>query len=477
MSNSVQKGLNSDHSVHTNSGEVSSSEDGHIKRRRLWRKVDFHLVPWFALLYLLSFLDRSNIGNAKILGMSEDLNLVGLRYNTAAAVFFITYCFVEIPSNIVLKLFRPSIWIPSLMVAWGTIMTLMSLVNSYEGLVIARVFLGLAEGGLFPGVTYYITLWYPRRMQAQRISFLPATACVAGAFGGILAYGLRNLEGKAGLHGWQWIFLIEGLVTVIVALASFFLMHDYPETATFLTEDERKSVLQTLKEDRMGQPTHASSKFVWQAMTDWKTYVQCIIFLGTVVPVYSISLFMPTIIHALGFSAGGAQLLSVPPFVCAGIIVVLVGFWSDRVNLRGPFVVAGAALSMIGYILAYTTSKPGPGYTAAFLAASGVYPTAAVILAWSGGNAGGDLKRGVVLAMVVGVGNLGGVCSSYIYYQPPRFHKGHGTNIGWLSLSLILMWKYRALNKEKEELCEREGIDEKMEDEYREVGDKSPLFR
>jgi len=129
---------------------------------------------------------------------------------------------------------------------------------------------------------------------------------------------------------------------------------------------------------------------------------------STVVPVYSIALFMPTIIHALGFSAGGAQLLSVPPFVCAGVIVVLVGIWSDRVNLRGPFVVAGATIAMAGFILAYTTSKPGPGYAATVITASGVYPTAAVILAWSGGNAGGDLKKGVVIAMVVAAGNLGG---------------------------------------------------------------------
>jgi hypothetical protein len=126
------------------------------------------------------------------------------------------------------------------------------------------------------------------------------------------------------------------------------------------------------------------------------------------IPVYSVALFTPTIIHDLGFSAAGAQLLSVPPFVCGCIFTVIIGIYSDKLNLRGPFVVLGAVVSMVGYIIAYTTSKPGPGYTAAVIAASGVFPTIPVMVAWAGGNAGGDMKRGVVLAMVVGIGNLGG---------------------------------------------------------------------
>jgi len=258
-------------------------------------------------------------------------------------------------------------------------------------------------------------------------------------------------------------------------------MHDYPETATFLADDERLFVIRTLREDSFGQATHFSVNFIWQALADWKTYVQILIYVGVVIPVYGVALFTPTIINNLGFSAARAQLLSIPPFVCGCISTVIVGIYSDRMNLRGPFVVLGASVSMIGYILAYATSKPGPGYAAAIIAATGVFPTIAVILAWAGGNAGGDLKRGVVLAMVIGIGNLGGICSSYIYYQPPRFHKGHGTIIGCLGMSIIcssiLMWRYSAFNKEKEELCLREGIDENMQDRYRELGDVSPLFR
>jgi MFS family permease len=147
------------------------------------------------LLYLLSFLDRTNVGNAKVAGMSTDLDLVGLKYNIAAAVFFVPYSLAEVPSNIILKLFRPSRWLPTIMVAWGLVMTLMCLVNTYQGLLIARVFLGLTEAGLFSGVTYYISLWYPRADRATRIAIVFSAATMAGAFGGILAYVIEKMEG------------------------------------------------------------------------------------------------------------------------------------------------------------------------------------------------------------------------------------------------------------------------------------------
>ena len=239
---------------------------------------------------------------------------------------------------------------------------------------------------------------------------------------------------------------------------------------------------------------------------------------------YTVALFTPTIIRDLGYSAANAQLLSVPPFACAGVSTLILCFFSDRTNMRGPFVVLCATISMIGYIIAYTTSQAGPGYVAIIFAASGAFPSVALLLAWAGGNSGGNMKRGVVLALVIGLGNLGGyvfhltevagdrwgcsqfesytrIFSSFIYYQPPRFHTGHGTVMGCLGTryvqarhlreeishlvcvmgsiicSCTMMWTYRRLNREKEELCAREGIDESMKDMYRDLADKSPLFR
>lgn len=456
-------------------------ESEEAARKKVLRKMDWHLLPFISLLYLLSFLDRANIGNARIAGMAVDAKLDGLKYNVVAAVFFIPYALAEVPSNICLKLFRPSRWIPSIMVAWGLVMTFMCFCKTYESLIIARVFLGLTEAGLFPGITFYLSIWYRRQDVAKRIAIFFSAATVAGAFGGLLAYGIEHMDGLAGLHGWQWIFCLEGMATVLVAFGAYFTMHDYPETATFLTEDERKVVVRVLKEDKLGQATHFDYKYVWHAMADYKTWVQVGIYTGLLVPVYAIALFTPTIVRDLGYSSTNAQLLTVPPFVAGCICTILAGIYSDKLNLRGPFVMGGAFVSMIGYIILISQTKPGVSYVGAILAAVGVYPTIAVDLAWAGSAAGGDMCKGVTLALVIGVGNLGGICSSFIYIHSPRFFSGHGTIIGFLALSMSLsafaMWDYNRLNKKHREICEREGIDESHNEKYVDDGNESPLFR
>jgi MFS family permease len=315
----------------------------------------------------------------------------------------------------------------------------------------------------------------------MRVAIFFSAATVAGAFGGLLAYGIERMEGIGGLHGWQWIFCLEGIVTVLVAFFSYFGMHDYPETASFLTDHERTHVIAMLKSDASSMATHYENNFVWQAMLDYKTYVQIGIYMGILIPVYAIALFTPTIVNELGYSAANAQLLTVPPFVAGCFFTIFAGIYSDKRKIRGPVIIGGAFISLIGYIVLYTQKAAGAGYAGAVLAAVGVFPTIAVDIAWAGGNAGGDLKRGVVLAMVIGLGNLGGICSSFIYIDPPRFHIGHGTIMGWLSLSIILsffaMWDYNRLNQQKEALCAREGITSDREDEFRDMGDDSPLFR
>ncbi|KAJ6594269.1 major facilitator superfamily domain-containing protein [Mycena capillaripes] len=452
-----------------------------IARAKILRKLDVHLLPFVSLLYLLSFLDRANIGNAKIAGMAKDANLTGFRYNTIAAVFFIPYALAEVPSNIALKLVRPSRWIPSIMLAWGLVMTLMCLCKTYHDLIIARIFLGLAEAGLFPGITFYLSLWYRRRDVASRIAIFFSAATVAGAFGGILAFAIEKMEGIGGLHGWQWIFCLEGLATILVAAASYFYMYDYPETAKFLSDTEREQIVYMLKEDAQDLATHYDRKFVWQAMRDYKTYVQIGIYMGLLIPVYAIALFTPTIIQELGFTAAQAQLLVVPPFALGCVATILVGFYSDKYNSRGPFIIGSCFVALVGYIVLYTTKAPGAGYAGAILSAVGVYPTIAVDLAWAGSIAGGDVRRGVVIAMVIGLGNLGGICSSFIYITPPYFHIGHGTIMGWLSLSIILsffaMWDYNRINKQRDAYCAREGIDASRRAEFRDLGSESPLFR
>ncbi|KAH9934371.1 MFS general substrate transporter [Fomitopsis serialis] len=454
-----------------------------VDRRRVLRKLDRHLLPFVSVLYLLSFLDRTNIGNAKVAGLTTDLHLTGLQYNLCSAIFFLPYTFFEVPSNMAMKLLRPSRWIPCIMVCWGIVMLSMAFVKSFSGLIAARIFLGFTESGLFPGVTFYLCMWYPRAAQAQRVSIFLSAATVAGAFGGILAFGIERMKGIGGLAGWSWIFLLEGLLTVVVSGLSFFFMHDDPETATFLTPEEREWLINTIKEDTAGLAKTFQWKFIAQALRDRHTYLYMLLYLFTAMPAYSFALFLPTIITGLGYSAAHAQLLTIPPYVAGCILTVAYGVLSDRWGMRGPFVLVSAVTGLVGYVILFATSKAVVGYIGTIIASCGLFPAAACVLAWTGGNVGGDIKRGVVIAMTIGLGNLGGFASSFIYraQDSPRYHPGHATNISCLAVAAVLsaigMLELHRLNRQKQLLRDKEGITSERMAEFREMGDSSPLYK
>ncbi|KAI0739493.1 MFS general substrate transporter [Daedaleopsis nitida] len=468
---------------------ISDSAKPGVDVHKVLRKLDLRLLPFVSLLYLLSFLDRANIGNAKVAGLSQDLHLTGLQYNLCAAIFFIPYCFFEVPSNLALKVVKPSRWIPFIMFCWGIVMLSMAFVKNFAGLITARVVLGMTEpdvvfkAGLFPGVTFYLCTWYPRAAQAQRVGIFLSAATVAGAFGGLLAFAIEKMNGIGGLAGWSWIFLLEGLLTVIVAVGAYFCMYDHPEDASFLTDAEREWLLESLRQDTSNLSNRFRWHFLWQALRDPRSYLLAGVYLFVLIPTYSFALFLPTIISGLGFSASHAQLLSVPPNVAGCLFTVLAGVLSDRCRARGPFVLAGTLTALAGYVVLFASTGPGAGYAGTMVAASGLFPAVACVLAWAGGNVGGEVKRGVVIAMVIGLGNLGGVASSFIYrpQDSPRYHPGHATAIACLCVSSALciagMAEYARLNRGKRARCAREGITEDDAGEYGDAGDASPLYR
>lgn len=186
-----------------------TDESRAVAERKLVRKLDARLLPVLTMLYLLSFLDRSNIGNAKLDGLTADLKMTQADYLNALTMYFLGYVLFEIPSNIVLKRLTPRLWLPTLMVVWGIVSTLMGLVHNYSGLMAVRFFLGATEAGLFPGVVYYLSCWYKRKEQHFRISIFFSAASLAGAFGGVLAYGIGKMTGVGHKSGWSWIFIIE----------------------------------------------------------------------------------------------------------------------------------------------------------------------------------------------------------------------------------------------------------------------------
>merc|ERR1712169_47058 len=193
--------------------------------RRIVRKQDMRILPWICVTYLLNYLDRVNLGNARTLNNDtpEDnivtqLNLTGQRYNVAVALFFVPYVLMEFPSNILLKYFSPSKWISRIMVSWGIITVCTAAATTYGGLLAVRIFLGLAEAGFFPGVMMYLCFWYKPEERATRMAIFASSIAVAGAFGGLLATAISFLNGKAGLEGWRWLFILEGIPAVLVAV-------------------------------------------------------------------------------------------------------------------------------------------------------------------------------------------------------------------------------------------------------------------
>lgn len=191
----------------TEMGEVVIDAEA---EKRLVRKVDKYIVPVVMITYLLCFLDRTNIGNARLFGLEEDLGLHGNQYQLAVAIMFVPYVLVEVPSNLILKRFTPSKWLAVITVSWGIVSTLMGIVHNFGGLIACRLLLGLFEGGLFPGLTVYLTLFYTKKELALRIGYLFVSSALAGACGGLLAYGIGFMDGVAGLSGWRWIFILEG---------------------------------------------------------------------------------------------------------------------------------------------------------------------------------------------------------------------------------------------------------------------------
>ncbi|KAI0102926.1 major facilitator superfamily domain-containing protein [Nemania sp. FL0031] len=491
-------GTRKDVSDHSSAGgsapETTYASFAHLDEKKILRKMDIRLIPMLALLYLLSFLDRGNIGNAKIEGLQEDLNMTNDQYNLCLTVFFFTYAAFEVPSNLLLKKLRPSRWLPTIMVAWGTVVTLMGIVQNFRGLLSTRLFLGVAEAGLYPGCAYYLTMWYCRSEIQLRQAMFFSAASIAGAFSGLLAYAIAKLDGVGGLAGWRWIFILEGLATVVVAFASFFLLHDFPETAKFLTEEERAFVIFRLKYQghmeakdegsvRVAQADEFEWKYVWAAFKDWQIWVNIFVYWGIVCPLYGVSLFLPSIIKNLGYVSSTAQLLTVPIYIVAAILAVVVAYFSDRVGKRSPFVVTCMLAILVGYILCISTGTPGVVYAGVFIAAAGIYSSFAGNIAWLSNNLAGGYKRSAGMAIQIGVGNLGGAFASNFYRQKdaPRYILGHALEIGFTSVGLIaacvLVSNYMRINKKRAKIVREGGHNQFTPEELSAKGDRAVTFR
>ncbi|KAF8572720.1 putative MFS nicotinic acid transporter Tna1 [Ramaria rubella] len=412
------------------------------EERRLLRRIDLRIVPYASLLYLLSFLDRVNIGQARLAGLEKDLRLRGNQYDVALTIFFVSYVAFELPSNLLLKRFKPQRWICFIMVCWSILQIAMGLVTNHQGLYATRFLLGLFESGLFPGLNFLFTTWYTRNELNFRVSIFLAGATLAGAFGGILAFGIRHMAGVGGKDGWAWIFILEGLLTLVCSIPALWLVQDFPQYSTLLTPKERTKWLHRLTASQgvTNSPLPFTKAQVLRALTDWKTYVYSVIYLSIGQPFYSLALFVPSIIAALGFTNANANLLSAAPYALGTVTTLTVAYISDRYSIRAPIIIVMMLFTIIGYIILLCNVSAAVKYVAVFITVAGVTPAGATAITFVGNNFGPMYTRAAVMGIFFSIGNSAGIISSNVYPagDAPRYIRGHAIALGFSCLAIVL---------------------------------------
>lgn len=481
----------------TSEKTVSEPIKEEINERRLIRKIDLHVIPIVVLFYFLSFLDRTNIGNARLDGLTIDLNLSDYQYRIALTILYIPYILAEIPSNLLLKKIGPNYWLPSLVTIWGIVSTLEGIVKNAQGLWADRFFLGLTEGGILPGIILYMSGWYKPHELQFRIGLFWSASSVAGAFAGLLAAAIGLMKNVGGLHGWSWIFILEGIITVIVGILGFFIMPKSISTAKFLTIEEKKFTTERLTIALKGHDED-QEKFNWNEVlsvfTNFHTYPLLIFSFCSGMSVYSVAYFLPTILSNFGYSLWITQLLTVPPYVFSLILTIICSIWSDRIGQRSPFIIFPHLLGIAGVAILYTCTRDGrgigPRYFAIFLVVGGIYSAVPSFLAWSSNSFAPHYRRATALGCMIFMTNSGGLASTWLFRtaDSPVYTKGYIVILTLLSLgtiaSCILRYYFIYVNKQRRQnnTNDVQSISDHVENQVQnknsnQQGDRSKYFQ
>ncbi|KAM0437827.1 hypothetical protein ACHAPT_002192 [Fusarium lateritium] len=467
------------------------------RKKEVVRKIDIRLVPLLAILYLFSFIDRANIGNAKIEGLEDDLGITPQQYNIALSVFFVPYVVLEVPSNYILTKFkRPSVYIAAIIVAWGIVMTLMGIVRNFSGLIASRFMLGVAEAGFFPGAVYIISQWYMPNEIQTRIAIFYSASALAGALSGLLAFGIARMDGVGNLEGWRWIFLLEGIATVIAGVVCYFCLIDDAESSPWLDADEKRFLALrriAVMGDQSAKHAEAEGKKVeWSTLRsvlcDWQVYLQAIIYISATMPNYGLKFTMPQIIKNMGYTSANAQLLTIPPYCVGAVSAFLSAVFADRLKWRMPFIAGAQTLVLIAFSILFAKAADIKNnialcYFGVVLACVGLYPITPGANAWTVNNLAGRTKAAMGIAYMIAIGNSGGIPGSYIYLQreAPRYPTGFGVSLAVAGAGILsavtLEIAYTTINKRRARMSAEEVYGKYSVEELEAMGDRSPLFR
>ncbi|GME37304.1 major facilitator superfamily transporter [Neofusicoccum parvum] len=413
----------------------------------LVRKLDRRIMPILWAMYFLNYLDRNALPQARLNSLEEDLGLEGVQYNTAISILFVGYLLMQVPSNMFLTRTRPSIYMSVCMIGWAGISAATAGVKNYAGLVACRFFLGFVEAPFYPGALYLLSVFYTRKELATRISILYTGQVVStGCSGLIAAATFATLDKAKGIAGWQWLFIIEGSITALVAIFGFILLPDDPSQTRWLTPAERALAVARIERDTVGQAARGST---WdglkQACRDPRTWLFCLM-QNLHISACSFNNFFPTIVQSMGFRSTTALLLTAPPYLVSGALGIPFAWSSGRLDERTLHVTAGLGLAVGGFAATLATADARARYAAAFLYATGAYAVGSVILGWVGVTlAQTPEKKAVAYGLVNVTANAAYVYCAYLWpaADGPGYVMGFAAMVGFAGGSVACAWAMR----------------------------------
>jgi ACS family tartrate transporter-like MFS transporter len=428
------------------------SQTNQVSERALMAKVTWRLIPFMFILYIINYLDRVNVGFAK-LQMQGALHFSEAVFGTGMGIFFLGYFLLEIPSNLIMERVGARVWIARIMITWGAIAAAMMFVRTVPGFYGLRFALGLAEAGFFPGMILYLTYWFPLAERARAVGRFMTAAALANVIGGPVSGALLTLHGRGGLQGWQWLFLLEGLPACLVGLIVFWYLPNGPQDAKWLTPEERDYILVRLAPEQ-ASASHKHDR-LGQALLSPRVWLLCAIYFCTATGSYGFTFWLPSIIKAtFHVSNQKVGLVSALPYVAAAIGLVLVGFSSDRTGERRKHMAGAAAWGMAWLALAAALLQgllPVPkeqagvlAMVALTLAPMGTFGLLGPFWALPNSVLAGTAAAGGI-ALINSVGNLGGYVGGAAIGWIKERNPGYGPGLlfvagAYLLLAVLVMW-------------------------------------
>ncbi|WMT75502.1 MFS transporter [Bradyrhizobium sp. Ash2021] len=374
--------------------------------RSTMRKVYLRLLPFAVLSYVLAYIDRINVSFAG-LTMRGDIGMSAGTFGFAVGMFYWGYFIFEVPSNVILEKIGARIWIARIMITWGILAGCTAAVTNSTSFAIVRFLLGVAEAGFFPGIILYFTYWFPSHHHARIVSGFLVGLPVAVAIGAPISTGLLGLDGLFGLRGWQVMYIAEAIPTAVIGVLTFFVLTDRPEQAKFLTVEERNWLVSRIAAER--RATEAVRKFtLWQALYNPKVLLLALNYVGIVTASLGMLIFIPQMIKSLGnYSNMTVGWLTMIPYICGGIAMVVWGRISDRMNERRWNLFIGCVFSTVGLVIAGMTMGTWWALVGMSIAAMGFYGSKGPFFAMPPMFLSGPgLAAGI--AWINSIGNLGG---------------------------------------------------------------------